>query len=164
MRTSRDGTGAHVRGGSTEDDMIGPLHHVGISTPDIDRAIEFYTTLFGFEVINLGGWGAGNTVRDRQLHATDSVARSAMMRREGMRLELREYAHPAGRPKSVDQPSVDHGINHFCFAVDDVHGEYARLVEAGVVFDCEPLEVSPGVTLTYGRDPDGNIIELLSGL
>lgn len=144
--------------------MIGLLHHVGISTPDIDRAITFYTSLFGFEVLNRGGWEPGNAVRDRQLHATGSAARSAMLQREGMRLELREYAHPAGSPRAVDAPAVDHGINHFCFAVDDVHAEYARLLAAGVAFDCEPLEVAPGVTLTYGRDPDGNIIELLSGL
>jgi catechol 2,3-dioxygenase-like lactoylglutathione lyase family enzyme len=69
-----------------------------------------------------------------------------------------------GRAQAVDAPAVDHGINHLCFAVDDVHAEYARLLAAGVPFDCEPLEVAPGVTLTYGRDPDGNIIELLSGL
>ena len=144
--------------------MIGLLHHVGLSTPDIDRAIQFYTSLFGFEVIDRSGWGPGNTVRDRQLHATGSSAQHAMLRREGMRLELREYAHPAGRTKRADAPVVDHGINHFCFAVDDVHAEYARLLAAGVLFDCAPLEVRPGVTLTYGRDPDGNVIELLSGL
>lgn len=144
--------------------MIGPLHHVGLSTPDIERAIVFYTTLFGFEVIDLGGWGPGNTVRDRQLHATGSSARSAMLRREGMRLELREYAHPTGRGQAVDAAAVDHGINHWCFTVDDVHSEYARLLAAGVVFECEPLEVFPGVTLTYGRDPDGNIFELLEGM
>ncbi len=144
--------------------MIGPLHHVGISTPDMDRAIAFYTSLFGFEVASLGGWGPGNEVRDRQLHATGSAARSAMLQRAGMRLELRAYTHPAGRPKEADSRAVDHGINHFCFVVDDVHAEYARLLAAGVAFDCEPLEVASGVTLTYGRDPDGNIIELLSGL
>ena len=54
--------------------MIGPLHHVGISTPDIERAITFYTTLFGFEVIDRSNWGPGNAVRDRQLHATGSTA------------------------------------------------------------------------------------------
>ena len=144
--------------------MISAIHHVGLSTPDIDRATEFYTSMFGFEVLNSGGWGPGNTVRDRQLHATGSSARSAMLGRDGMRIELREYAHPVGRPKAVDAAVVDHGINHCCFAVDDVHAEYARLLAAGVVFDCEPLEVSPGVTLTYGRDPDGNVFELLTGL
>lgn len=144
--------------------MIGPLHHVGISTPNMDRAIAFYTSLFGFAVASLGGWGPGNEARDRQLHATGSSARSAMLEREGMRLELREYAHPVGAPRAFDTPAVDHGINHFCFAVDDVHAEYARLLAAGVAFDCEPLEVAPGVTLTYARDPDGNIVELLSGL
>lgn len=144
--------------------MIGPLHHVGLSTPDIDRAVEFYTSLFGFEVENVGGWGPGNAVRDRQLHAEASVAKSAMLRREGMRLELREYAHPRGRTQAVDAPVVDHGINHFCFQVDDVQAEYERLLAAGITFECEPLEVAPGVVLTYGRDPDGNVFELLSGL
>lgn len=130
----------------------------------MDRAIEFYTRLFGFEVENIGGWKAGNTARDRQLHATGSAARSAMLRRDGMRLELREYAHPQGRPQAIDAPVVDHGINHFCFQVDDVQAEYERLITAGVPFECEPLEVAPGVILTYGRDPDGNVFELLSGL
>lgn len=144
--------------------MIGPLHHVGLSTPDIERAIQFYTSLFGFEVIDRSAWGPGNAVRDRQLHATGSAAQHAMLLREGMRLELREYESPAGRTKSADEPVVDHGINHFCFAVDNVQAEYARLVHAGMLFECEPLEVRPGVTLTYGRDPDGNVIELLSAL
>ncbi|MDA0301152.1 MAG: VOC family protein [Chloroflexi bacterium] len=144
--------------------MIGPLHHVGISTPDIERAITFYTSHFGFEVIDRSNWGPGTTARDRQLQAKDSIAEHAMMLREGMRLELREYRHPAGRPKAEDTPAVDHGINHFCFAVDSVQDEYDRLSSEGVRFDCEPLEVREGVWLTYARDPDGNIIELLSGL
>lgn len=144
--------------------MIGPLHHVGISTPDIERAIAFYTSHFGFEVVDRYNWGAGNEARDKQLHATGSIAEHAMMLREGMRLELREYTHPAGKPKAVDAPAVDHGINHFCFAVDSVQDEHDRLSAAGVTFDCEPLEVRPGVWLTYARDPDGNVIELLSGL
>ena len=144
--------------------MIGPLHHVGISTPDIDRAIAFYTSHFGFEVIDRSNWGPGTTTRDRQLQAKDSIAEHAMMLREGMRLELREYRHPVGRPKAVDTPAVDHGINHICFAVDSVQAEHDRLSSGGVRFDCEPLEVREGVWLTYARDPDGNIIELLSGL
>lgn len=144
--------------------MIGPLHHVGISTPDIERAIAFYTSHFGFEVIDRSNWGPGTTIRDRQLQAKDSIAEHAMMLREGMRLELREYRHPVGRPKAVETPAVDHGINHFCFTVDSVQVEHERLSSEGVRFDCEPLEVREGVWLTYARDPDGNIIELLSGL
>lgn len=144
--------------------MIGPLHHVGISTPDIQRAIAFYTSHFGFEVIDAYEWGPGNEARDRQLQATGSTAKHAMMLHEGMRLELREYLHPPGKPKAVDAPAVDHGINHFCFAVDSVQAEYERLSGEGVRFDCEPLEVRPGVWLTYARDEDGNVIELLSGL
>ena len=144
--------------------MIGPLHHVGLSTPDLERAITFYTSLFGFEIADQGEWEPGNAMRDRQLHTIGSAARFAMLSREGMRLELREYSHPPGRPRSFDAPVVDHGINHFCFSVDDVYAEYRRLLALGVSFECEPMEVWTGVVLTYGRDPDGNVFELLSGL
>ena len=143
--------------------MAGALHHVGISTPNIERAIAFYTGLFDFTVVQRGGWEPGNAVRDRQHMTTGTAAKSAMLAREGMRLELREYAHPVGAPKRPDQPVVDHGINHICFAIDDIDAEYARLVAAGMRFHCEPLDVGGGLTLTYGRDPDGNVIELLQG-
>ena len=89
--------------------MIGPLHHVGLSTPDIDRAIRFYTSLFGFEVIDRSGWGPGNTVRDRQLQATGSSAQHAMLLREGMRLELRlARAEPEFLKESVTFADPDH--------------------------------------------------------
>ncbi|MEX2446090.1 MAG: VOC family protein [Dehalococcoidia bacterium] len=143
--------------------MIGRLHHVGISTPDIERAIAFYSSLFGFEVMQRGGWEPGNTARDRQHLAEGTSAVSALLERDGMLLELRQYRHPQGAPQPVDRPVVDHGINHFCIHVEDIDGEYERLQAAGMAFHCEPLEVAPGLRLTYGRDPDGNVIELLEG-
>ncbi len=48
-----------------------------------------------------------------------------------------------------------------CFVVDDCQADYERLVAAGMDFHCPPMGGGTGAKLTYGRDPDGNIIELL---
>ena len=44
--------------------------------------------------------------------------------------------------------------------VTDIAAEYARLKAAGMVFHCPP-QTRSGLRVTYGRDPDGNVVELL---
>jgi predicted enzyme related to lactoylglutathione lyase len=44
--------------------------------------------------------------------------------------------------------------------VDDLESEYRRLIKKGVPFNTEPQDFV-SVKVTYCRDPDGNIIELM---
>jgi len=44
--------------------------------------------------------------------------------------------------------------------VTDLDAEYARLKAAGMTFHCPPQSIGMDVRTTYGRDPDGNVIEL----
>jgi catechol 2,3-dioxygenase-like lactoylglutathione lyase family enzyme len=53
----------------------------------------------------------------------------------------------------------DHGITHIALDVRDIHAEYERLSAAGMRFHCPPLDMG-GIKATYGRDPDGNVVEL----
>jgi predicted enzyme related to lactoylglutathione lyase len=53
-----------------------------------------------------------------------------------------------------------HGITHVCLDVTDLDAEYARLKAAGMTFHCPPQAIGMDVRTTYGRDPDGNVIEL----
>ena len=55
----------------------------------------------------------------------------------------------------------DHGITHLCLQVEDIDGEYERLKAAGMTFHCAPQKAGKGLRATYGRDPDGNVVELL---
>ena len=41
----------------------------------------------------------------------------------------------------------------------DIQAEYERLSAAGMRFHCPPLDMG-AVKATYGRDPDGNVVEL----
>jgi predicted enzyme related to lactoylglutathione lyase len=54
----------------------------------------------------------------------------------------------------------DPGITHLCFDVVDLDWEYERLSNAGMTFHCSPQDVAAGIRTTYGRDPDGNVVEL----
>jgi catechol 2,3-dioxygenase-like lactoylglutathione lyase family enzyme len=54
----------------------------------------------------------------------------------------------------------DHGITHLCLDVEDLDAEYERLLAAGMTFNSPPQDLGAGVRTVYGRDPDGNVVEL----
>jgi predicted enzyme related to lactoylglutathione lyase len=55
------------------------------------------------------------------------------------------------------------GNRHLAVYVGDVDAEAARLKDAGVEFTVEPQDATGDVRLAFFRDPDGTVLELLSG-
>ena len=101
------------------------------------------------------GSGKGKT------HAKpETKGRVVMLANGASRLELFEYAKPVPRPVDGPRPNADHGVAHFCFEVKEIEAEYERLRDAGVEFLSEPVPQAY-VKVCYGRDPDGNLFELL---
>ena len=141
--------------------MIHGINHVAISTADIERLAAFYCDLLGFEEVFKLNWEVGNRALDSITGLRDSSARIVMLRNGNACLELFEYHTPTPRPGQIDRPVCDHGITHLCLQVSDIEQEYARLHAAGMVFHCPPDTVGGGIWATYGRDPDGNVVELL---
>ena len=142
--------------------MIRGVHHVAISTGDLDRLVAFYTDHFGFEPVMTSSWSDRPEI-DAIVGLERSAARQAMLRAGNAYLEIFEYSQPEGRPGDPDRPASDHGYTHFCVDVTDIDAEYERLSAAGMRFHAPPPradQVSGRVRATYGRDPDGNIIEL----
>jgi len=142
--------------------MIGGVHHIGISTPNIARMIAFYRDVMGFELCFEMGIDQPNAQVDAMLEMNGVTAKMAMMRTGSSFIELLQFATPAGEPRGPGWKLADHGINHICLMVEDVDAEYARLVAAGMTFHAPPIHNSGRPTAAcYGRDPDGNRIELL---
>lgn len=141
--------------------MIHGINHVAISTPDIERAARFYTGLLGFEEVFRLNWDIGHQALDAITGLTDSSARIIMLKCGNACVELFEYRTPTPRPGEARRPVNDHGITHLCLQVTDIEAEYARLRDAGMHFHCAPQTVGGGIWATYGRDPDGNVVELL---
>ena len=144
--------------------MINGIHHVALSTADLDRLVAFYRDVLGFEVVYEGGWKQGNRMIDGIVGLHDSAARSAMLRANNTHIEVFEYSNPPGAPVDPARPVSDHGYTHFCIDVSDIDAEYERLSAAGMTFHCPPPssdELGGGsIRATYGRDPDGNVVEL----
>jgi catechol 2,3-dioxygenase-like lactoylglutathione lyase family enzyme len=141
--------------------MIKGLHHASITTGDLDRLAAFYRDLLGFVVVFEYAWEAGNKAADAIYGLKDSAVRMAMLRTSNVFLELFEFANPIGKTGDPDRPVCDHGITHICLTVTDIGAEYARLTAAGMRFHCPPQHMPGLCTATYGRDPDGNIVELM---
>lgn len=139
--------------------MMKAIHHTAISTPDLDRLIKFYRDLLGFEVVSESGWPVGIEIADNIVGLKDSATKITMLELGDFRLELFQYSSPEPKTSDPNRPVCDHGLTHLAFTVEDIQAEYDRLVKAGMIFHCPPQNIGP--TVTYGRDPDGNVVELM---
>jgi glyoxylase I family protein len=143
--------------------MIRGVHHVAISTPDLDRLAAFYVDVIGFSPVMSTSW-SNRPLVDRMIGLDGSAARQVMLQAGNAYLELFQYESPPGRLADPTRPPSDHGYTHFCLDVTDIDAEYERLSTAGMTFHSSPPtseEMGSGrLRAIYGRDPDGNIVEL----
>ncbi len=140
--------------------MVKGFHHVAISVADMERSIAFYRDIFGMtqacEAFPFGGEDYA-----RIMALPDPQGRMCMMAKGNLMLELFEFAKPTPAPKDPQYPVSDRGFTHFGVWVEDIEGTYQRMLDAGVKFHCPVLQFQGGMKATYGRDPDGNVFELL---
>ncbi len=139
--------------------MIRGIHHTAISTPDLERSLAFYCGLLGFEQVMDFTWPEGTENMNRTHALAETAGRVVLLRAGNTLVELFQYATPTPKPLDPKRPLCDHGITHLCLDVDDIEVEYKRLEAGGMVFHSPPIDYGT-VKTTYGRDPDGNCIEL----
>ncbi len=136
------------------------LDHVGIVVPDLDAAVEWYTTHFSLQV----AWREADTdVNDVAIGLPGEAVRlrGAVLYAGGAYLELHQYLSPVG---CASRRVSDLGIGHLAFFSHDIWADFERLTAAGVTFCSEPRLIdSGGLTghwWVYGEDPWGNVIQL----
>jgi catechol 2,3-dioxygenase-like lactoylglutathione lyase family enzyme len=143
--------------------MVLGIHHTAISTPDLERAVAFYRDAFGFAPTLDFAWDEGNEAFRRTHAAPETKGRVVMLERGASRLEIFQYEKPVPTRAPGPRPNADHGICHLCFEVQDIDAEVGRLRRAGVRFLSDPVPQAY-VKVCYGRDPDGNLFELIEFL
>ncbi len=147
--------------GHTEGMGVRRVLHTAVSTPDLDRAVAFWTRL-GFTEVRRWEWPAGTAPVDALLGVEGSAARAALLEGHGTGVELFEFASPAQPDGPPGAPAVHrHGYTHLAFEVDDLDEELARLAVVGLGTWSAPVTDPSGRRLVYARDPDGNVIELV---
>ena len=116
--------------------------HVRLKVRDLDRAIAFYTTHFGFQQ------------GDRKTSPRGS--------------QLAFLKHPAS-PTEIElaylpwdvEFKLDEDIFHLAFEVPAMQQTVEKLRAAGVKITEEPSQTSSGTWMAFIEDPDGYEIELL---
>jgi catechol 2,3-dioxygenase-like lactoylglutathione lyase family enzyme len=136
------------------------FHHVGISVSDIERSINFYRDMLGMKLEH-PPFPLGGPEVEQVMGLRNVQCRSCHMVGGSVRLELFEFASPDSAPKDANYSVADRGISHFGVEVPDIDSAYERLRAAGVRFHCPVTTFRGGAKATYGRDPDGNVFELL---
>jgi len=133
------------------------VHHVAIHTRNMQRMLDFYTKALGFRPVAEFQWDDDAQI-DEIIDLDRSAARAVMLNAGNVHVELFEYTRPAAREAEPLRPS-DHGYTHFCLEVTDIEAEWERLSKSGMTFRRRPIDMGD-VKAIYGKDPDGNIIEL----
>jgi catechol 2,3-dioxygenase-like lactoylglutathione lyase family enzyme len=119
------------------DDLVSVRYMVD----DVEQALDFYTTHFGFTV------------------GTNAVPAFADATRGRLRLLLSGPASSAGRPMPDGRVPEPGGWNRIHLIVDDLAAEVERLRAAGLTFRND-IVTGPGGRQILLDDPSGNAIEL----
>jgi catechol 2,3-dioxygenase-like lactoylglutathione lyase family enzyme len=122
---------------NVRDDLVSVRYMVD----DVEEAVAFYTTHFGFTVLNSFAPAFADVVRGN------------------LRLLLSGPTSSAGRPMPDGRQPEPGGWNRIHFIVDDIAAEAERLRAAGLTFRND-IVTGPGGQQILLEDPAGNPIEL----
>jgi catechol 2,3-dioxygenase-like lactoylglutathione lyase family enzyme/transcriptional regulator with XRE-family HTH domain/mannose-6-phosphate isomerase-like protein (cupin superfamily) len=146
------------------------LHHFNFTVEDLDRTVDFYTNLLGFELRSRGTYhGDPDVVKAflGDLHKGETKeglnAEIAVLELTGTRVEFMQWLTPKTAPYHGDVSIA--GAAHLGIRVKSILEVRAALEEAGVLFPT-PIELfaevghGPWQECAF-RDPDGIVVELI---
>ena len=139
------------------------IRHTGIVVSDAERSIDFYTNLLGFE-IKKDMVESGDYI-DNFSALKDARVRTVKMTLENQDMvELLWYETHPEKP-DMQRPITRIGCSHIAMTVENLDDTYERLISAGVEFNSPP-QLSPDgfAKVTFCKDPDGSLIELVEEL
>ncbi len=143
--------------------------HIGLSVPDLDKAVAFYTDVMGWYLImpptliekdesSIGVMCSDvfgpEWTRFRIAHLSTS---------DGIGIEMFEF--PDNRPAEDNLSFRTTGMFHFCVQDPDLEGLLARIVAAGGKQRMPVREYYPGekpYRMVYVEDPFGIVFEIYS--
>jgi lactoylglutathione lyase len=124
------------------------LLHTMLRVGDLQRSIDFYTTVLGMKLLR-------TTDRPEQKYTLAFVGYGSNP--EQAELEL-TYNY------GVDKYELGTAYGHLAIGVEDVHAACDRIRASGGTITREPGPVKGGTTMiAFVQDPDGYKIELIQG-
>jgi catechol 2,3-dioxygenase-like lactoylglutathione lyase family enzyme len=146
--------------------IVTSIDSIGITVDDMDRAVDFYTKVLGFEKVDQREVAGEQYERLYGVFGMRLVV--ATLRLGDERIDLMQFIAPRGRPEPVDSKSNDRWFQHVAIIVSDMDRAYAWLREHKVEHASTAPQLLPawnpnagGISAFYFRDPDGNHLEVL---
>jgi catechol 2,3-dioxygenase-like lactoylglutathione lyase family enzyme len=140
------------------------VRHVGITITDIEKSLLFYKDLLGFKVVREMDEKGQHIDNFSGLKNID-VRTIKLAGSDGSMIELLYYrSHKKTNDENINKDITQIGCSHFALTVQDLPSLYKKAKDE-VVFMCEPQYSPDGkVRLTFCKDPDGTLIELVEEL
>jgi catechol 2,3-dioxygenase-like lactoylglutathione lyase family enzyme len=140
---------------------------VGITVSDLDRSVDFYTSVLNFEKVSeveLAG-----AEYEHLSGVFGARVRIARLRLGDEFIELTEYLAPKGRPFPTDTRANDRWFQHIAIITPDMDRAYTWLRMHKVQHASTGPQRLPdwnknagGIQAFYFLDPDGHFLEVLS--
>ena len=126
------------------------LDHVGIAVRSIERSVEHWAEIFGYE-----------QATEVVLNTRQKVRVVFLAKRESLQIKLIEPTDPTSPVHAFTQRGG--GLHHLCFRCESVDAEVARLVAMGlrVLAPPEPGEAFDNEMIAFVYAGDGLNVELI---
>jgi lactoylglutathione lyase len=120
-------------------------NHAGIKTADLKRSLDFYCNVLNF----------------RMLEEAEILGKKYyFVGNDSLTIEIEE----SKTGDTQADMTVQSGLYHICFTVDDLAKTAEDLTAKGVTFVLPPSQFRPDRKIAFFRDPDGVIIQLIEYL
>ena len=131
--------------------MIGPLNHVGVAVPDIEKAISFYRDIMGV-----------TDITKPQDLPPQGVTYAFVNLPSGQVELIQPYGEKSPIIKFLER-NPKGGQHHICFEVEDIHEASLLMAERGMRVLNEPRIGAHGtlVVFLHPGDSGGVLIELM---
>tara|TARA_B110000008_G_scaffold121394_1_gene123906 strand:+ start:432 stop:866 length:435 start_codon:yes stop_codon:yes gene_type:complete len=143
--------------------MIKELRHVGLVVTDIEKALDFWQNMLGFELVKRmeeSGQHVDQMIGLQGVRVTTAKLKDQSL---GMVELLQFHSHPD--KSQWDGTPFSTGLTHIAFTVTDIEKTYEEFKLAGVEFPAPP-QLSPdgSVKVIYAKGPEGLLMELVEVL
>ncbi len=144
------------------------VDHVGLGVRDIERMRSFYRDILGFSRVLAEMPEGDHAAIHGLLRGPRAVHRSMLLGQEtgGLTVALFHATLPTPRPIRKDSRYGDIGVTKLTFAVPDL-AAFCRDTSIRANLCSSPKRVAlegwGQYRFVYGRDPEGNLIEIVSG-
>lgn len=131
--------------------MIGPLNHVGVAVPSIEKAIDTYQNLYNVTDISKIG------------EMPDQGVRFCFVNLPNSQIELIEPLGDDSPIQNFLDKNPKGGQHHICFEVRDIHEAKKEMEDKGATVLNEPRIGAHGTPIIFihPKNSDGVLIELM---